>query len=79
MKRLSYAASAMALALSLALAPAALAAGHGGGGGFGGPFVPPPVTQKIARLMTTIDGYSAAPTSRQMADLAEAAAQLQAG
>jgi hypothetical protein len=51
----------------------------GGGRGGGGPFVPPPVTQKIARLMTTIDGYSAAPTSRQMADLNEASAQLQTG
>ena len=45
----------------------------------GGPFVPPPVTQKIARLMNGIDGYTAAPTTRQMADLAEAQAQLQAG
>jgi hypothetical protein len=54
--------------------------GRGGGGaGPGGPFVPPPVTQKIARLMTTIDGYSAAPTARQMADLTEASKQLQAG
>jgi photosystem II stability/assembly factor-like uncharacterized protein len=51
----------------------------GGGRGGGGPFVPPPVTQKIARLMTTIDGYSAAPTVRQMADIAEATTQLQAG
>jgi hypothetical protein len=41
--------------------------------------VPPPVTQKIARLTTAIDGYTAAPTTRQMADLAEAQAQLQAG
>jgi hypothetical protein len=53
--------------------------GRGGGAGPGGPFVPPPVTQKIARLMQAIDGYTAAPTSRQMSDLAEATAQLQAG
>jgi photosystem II stability/assembly factor-like uncharacterized protein len=54
--------------------------GRGGGGaGPGGPFVPPPVTQKIARLTTTIDGYSSAPTLRQMADLNEASMQLQAG
>ena len=54
--------------------------GRGGGGaGSGGPYVPPPVTQKIARLMTSIDGYTAAPTSRQMADLADASAQLQTG
>ena len=53
--------------------------GRGGGAGPGGPFVPPPVTQKIARLMTTIDGYSAAPTARQLADLNDASAQLQSG
>jgi photosystem II stability/assembly factor-like uncharacterized protein len=53
--------------------------GRGGGAGPGGLFVPPPVTQKIARLMQAIDGYTAAPTSRQMSDLAEATAQLQAG
>jgi hypothetical protein len=53
--------------------------GRGGGAGPGGPFVPPPVTQKISRLANAIDGYTAAPTSRQMADLAEAQAQLQAG
>ena len=54
--------------------------GRGGGGADpDGPFVPPPVTQKIARLTTTIDGYSSAPTSRQMADLNEASMQLQAG
>jgi hypothetical protein len=29
--------------------------------------------------MNAIDGYSSAPTSRQMADLAEASAQLQTG
>ena len=53
--------------------------GRGGGAGPGGPYVPPPVTQKIARLMTSIDGYSAAPTTRQTTDLAEAQTQLQAG
>ena len=64
---------------ALATFEAAGGGGRGGGGGGGGPFVPPPVTQKIARLMTGIDGYTAAPTTRQMADLAEAQAQLQAG
>jgi len=56
--------------------------GRGGGGGAGpaaGPFVPPPVTQKIARLMTAIDNYTAAPTSRQMADVKDFSAQLQTG
>ncbi len=55
------------------------AAGGGGGRGGGGPFVPPPVTQKIARLMTAIDGYSAVPTSRQMADIADASKELETG
>ncbi|HEV1283849.1 MAG TPA: hypothetical protein VNU44_01000 [Bryobacteraceae bacterium] len=64
---------------ALATFEAPAGGGRGGGAGPGGPFVPPPVTQKIARLMTTIDGYSAAPTSRQMADLNEASTQLQAG
>jgi len=52
--------------------------GRGGGGGAGAApaYTPPPVTQKITRLMTTIDSYSAAPTSRQMADLQEASDQL---
>jgi len=56
--------------------------GRGGGGGGAGPplsYTPPPVTQKIARLMGTIDGYSEPPTSRQLADIEEAAAQLQKG
>jgi len=53
--------------------------GRGGGGGGAGappPYTPPPVTQKITRLMTMIDAYSAAPTSRQLADLQEATDQL---
>jgi hypothetical protein len=56
--------------------------GRGAGGAAAGPpppYTPPPVTQKIARLMATIDGYSSAPTSRQMADLAEAQQQLKTG
>ena len=65
---------------ALATFEAAGGGGRGGGGaGPGGPFVPPPVTQKIARLMTSIDGYSAAPTARQMSDLNDAAAELRAG
>ncbi len=53
--------------------------GRGGGGGGAGAapaYTPPPVTQKITRLMTTIDAYSAPPTSFQMAELQEAAGQL---
>jgi hypothetical protein len=54
--------------------------GRGGGGaGPGGPFVPPPVTQKLARLANAIDGYSSAPTSRQAADIEEARTELQKG
>jgi photosystem II stability/assembly factor-like uncharacterized protein len=55
--------------------------GGGGGGGAGPPsgYTPPPVTQKITQLMGQIDGYSAAPTSRQMSDLAEAQAELKGG
>ena len=58
--------------------------GRGGGGGGGGAgaapaFVPPPVTQKIQRLMGLIDGYTAAPTTRQLADLQAAQAELQKG
>ena len=59
--------------------------GRGGRGGAGGgagpppPYTPPPVTQKIGRVMAAIDGYSAAPTTRQMADIEDAAAQLQKG
>ena len=56
--------------------------GRGGGGGGAGPpgaYTPPPVTQKITRLMFTIDGYSAAPTARQMADIEDCSAQLKKG
>ena len=58
---------------------------QGGGRGAGGsagpppPYTPPPVTQKIQRLMFSIDGYSAAPTVRQMADIQDASAQLKTG
>jgi len=56
--------------------------GRGGGGGGAGPpltYTPPPITQKITRLLGTIDGYSEPPTSRQLADIEEASAQLQKG
>jgi len=42
-------------------------------------YTPPPVTQKIMRLASSIDGYMAAPTSRQMSDMEDAAAQLKEG
>ncbi|MGA3239557.1 MAG: hypothetical protein ABSG03_25045 [Bryobacteraceae bacterium] len=54
--------------------------GRGGGGAGAAPaFVPPPVTQKIQRLMGQIDGYTEAPTARQLADLQAAQAELQKG
>jgi hypothetical protein len=56
--------------------------GRGAGGGSAGPpapYTPPPVTQKIGRVLAAIDGYSSAPTSRQMADIEEAAEQLKKG
>jgi hypothetical protein len=37
------------------------------------------VTQKIQQLMGQIDGYTAAPTARQLADLQAAQAELQKG
>ena len=43
---------------------------HGGRGGANGtagpppPYTPPPVTQKISRLINAIDGFSGPPTSR---------------
>ena len=56
--------------------------GRGAGGGSAGPppaYTPPPVTQKISRLMFSIDGYSAAPTATQMTEIDECSAQLKKG
>ena len=39
-------------------------------------FTPPPLNQKIGRLMGSIDGYAAAPTERQMTDIDLASAEL---
>jgi len=48
-------------------------------GGAGPPltYTPPPVNQKIGRLMGAIDGYSGAPTDRQLADIDQASAELE--
>jgi photosystem II stability/assembly factor-like uncharacterized protein len=53
--------------------------GGGGGGGAGGgaPYKPPPVTQKIARLIGQLDNFTGAPTSRQIAEAQDSSAQLQ--
>ena len=37
-----------------------------GAAGSRGPYTPPPVNQKITRLLGTIDGYMGAPTSKQI-------------
>jgi hypothetical protein len=37
------------------------------------------VTQKIARLLNSIDSYDAAPTSQQTAEIEEASAALKSG
>jgi hypothetical protein len=43
------------------------AAGRGGGGT--GEYVPQPVSQRIATLLSGIDGYAFAPTSGQLAEI----------
>ena len=55
------------------------AGGRGGGGGGAGappPYKPPPVTQKIGRLLGALDNYTGAPTSFQLSEALDAAAQL---
>ena len=39
-------------------------------------YTPPPLNQKIGRLMGSIDGYAAAPTERQLSDIDLASADL---
>jgi hypothetical protein len=51
-------------------------AGGRGGAGAPPPYTAPAVPTKLGRLMAAIDNYSAAPTSRQLAEIEEAAAQL---
>ena len=68
------------LARSKTVADRFEAAGGGrGGGGAGAPpsYAPPPVTQKIGRLLGALDNYTGAPTSRQLAEAQDASAQLQ--
>ena len=52
---------------------------EGGLGNAGPPlkYTPPPVNQKITRLMVSIDNYAGAPTARQLADIEAASAQLE--
>jgi hypothetical protein len=50
--------------------------GRGGGAGAPPPYSAPPVTQKIGRLLGTLDNFSGAPTSRQLAEADDASAQL---
>jgi hypothetical protein len=42
-------------------------------------FTPPPVNQKVGRLMGSIDSYSGPPTARQLEDLNQASAELEPG
>jgi photosystem II stability/assembly factor-like uncharacterized protein len=48
-------------------------------GGAGPPltYTPPPMNQKVDRLMNSIDSYSAAPTARQISDIEQVSADLQ--
>jgi hypothetical protein len=50
--------------------------GFGGGTGARG-YTPPPITQKISRLMGQIDNYTGAPTSQQIAEARECSTLLQ--
>jgi photosystem II stability/assembly factor-like uncharacterized protein len=51
---------------------------QGQGGGAGPPlrYTPPPISQKIGRLMGALDSYSAAPTARQLADIQQIESEL---
>jgi hypothetical protein len=42
-------------------------------------YTPPPVNQKIGRLMSSIDNYSGPPTARQLEDINQASAELEPG
>ena len=52
---------------------------RGGGAGPEVRYVTPPVSQRIGRVAGQIDGYSSAPTARQMADIEEAAGEVREG
>jgi hypothetical protein len=48
-----------------------------GAAGARGPYTPPPVNQKITRLLFGIEGFSGPPTAKQLAEVDESAQQLQ--
>jgi photosystem II stability/assembly factor-like uncharacterized protein len=48
-----------------------------GAAGSRGPYVPPPVNQKITRLLGSIDGYSGPPTAKQLSEIDESSQALQ--
>ena len=50
-----------------------------GAAGSRGPYTPPPVNQKITRLLGFIEGYAGTPTSKQLSDIEDCAAQLAKG
>jgi photosystem II stability/assembly factor-like uncharacterized protein len=68
-------------AAAVFITPAPAGGGRGGGGGAGarGEFTPPPVTQKLTRLMALIGNFSGPPTALQLAQIEEASAELQKG
>ncbi|HKA00323.1 MAG TPA: hypothetical protein VKE70_27620 [Candidatus Solibacter sp.] len=50
-----------------------------GAAGSRGPYTPPPVNQKITRLLGMIEGYAGGPTSKQMSEVEDCAALLAKG
>ena len=65
--------------LAMFEAPRPAAPAQLGAAGSRGPYTPPPVNQKITRLLGSIEGYAGSPTSKQMADIDDAAGQLAKG
>jgi len=57
-------------------APRPAAPAQLGAAGSRGPYVPPPVNQKITRLLGTIESYGGPPTAKQLADVDDCAKQL---
>jgi photosystem II stability/assembly factor-like uncharacterized protein len=66
-------------ALPLFEAPRPAAPAQLGAAGSRGPYTPPPVNQKITRLLGTIESFSGVPTSKQLTEVDDCAAQLAKG
>jgi len=65
--------------LAMFEAPRPAAPAQLGAAGSRGPYTPPPVNQKITRLLGSIEGYAGPPTSKQLSEIDDAAAQLTKG